>query len=189
MADNSILSIKNYFTTHNGLQRNNRFKISFENSIPLPGVDSTNGLFANSVTFGTRAIDSVADHLCGYGKGRIIPRTQKFGEGVMVTFPVTNDVHILKYFDAWFNYISSGGRARGGAGNPTTNFVTEYYENSVYNVNMNIELLNPNGNVNATFKFFEVFPLENLPMLMDMSKNNEYLNYSVLFNFREMIIV
>ena len=53
---------------------------------------------------------------------------------------------------------------------------------------MNIKLLDPNGNVNRVFKFFEVYPLESLPFELNMAKPNEYLVYQVLMNFREFTI-
>jgi hypothetical protein len=183
--NNSILSIKDFFDRHNGLQRNNRFSLSFINLPPgLPQIDNKD-INPLALNFGVRAIDTIADGLAGYGPGRTIPRSQKFPQGVLITFPVTNDNFIPLFFNAWFNRIYSGGRQRGSF---DTTFKLEYYDTVVANTSMKIGLLNPNGDTNITYTFYEIFPLECLPFEMTMLKTNDYTTYSVLMNFRDFTV-
>jgi len=178
MPNNTITTIKDYFSRHGGLQRNNRYQVYFENLPSSIGLGDSSEIQALNVTLGARAIDAVADNLTGYGPGRAIPRAQKFVGGVFLAFPVTNDNHITKLFNNWFNILYSGYRQ----GN---NFLTNYYDTVVKNTNMVVQLLDPNGDVNTTFKFFEVYPLETQTFEFTMMRNNEYSVYQVLMNYRE----
>jgi hypothetical protein len=180
--NNSILTIKDFFDRHNGLQRSNRFSMSFVNlpeGLPqLPNQD----LNPIAVTIGSRAIDGVADNLAGYGPGRTVPRSQKFPQGVQIAFPITNDHFITDFFDAWFNKIYSGGRQQGNYSKP---FQLSYYDDIIANTQMKISMLDPNGNINRTFTFYEIYPIENLPIELNMLKTNEYSMYQVLMYFRD----
>lgn len=180
MPNNSITNIKDYFSRHGGLQRNNRYQIYFENLPSSIGVGTAQEMQALNVTIGARAIDAVADNLTGYGSGRAVPRTQKFIGGVFLAFPTTNDQHITKMFNRWFNSLYSGNRQGGG-------FLVKYYDSTVKNVNMVVQLLDPNGGVNTSFRFFEVYPLETQPIEYTMMRNNEYSVYQVLMNYREFV--
>lgn len=185
---NTITTLKDYFSRHNGLQRLNRFDVSFSG---LPGgvqnyVDSQNFYPVNYASIGSRLIDGIADNLSGYGSGRIQPRSQKFSGGVMLAFAISNDNHLLKMFQAWFNYLYSGSRLS-PSGNLGARFVVPFYNDSVFPATMTIRALNPNGDVNTTFTFYEVMPVETQPIEFTMLKNNDYLNYQVLINFREYL--
>jgi len=186
MGINSIIGIKEYFDRHNGLQRSNRYSVTFP-SLPqrleLPSVNP-NDFQTLAVSMGARAIDAIADNLAGYGPGRLVPRYQKFGGGVLLSFAVTNDNFIIDFFNKWFNGIYSGGRVS-GFNKP---FQLNYYNDIIYGSKMNVNLLDPNGNINKTFTFYEVYPLENIPMELNMVRPNEYLIYQVLMNFREFTI-
>jgi len=183
--NNSILSIKDFFDRHKGLQRNNRFSLSFIN-LPsgLPTVPNTD-LNPTALTIGARAIDTIADGLIGYGPGRTVPRSQKFPQAVLITFPITNDNFITKFFDSWFNKIYSGGRQRGSLSEA---FQLEFYDNIVASTQMKVSLLNPNGDPNITYTFFEIFPIECLPIELNMLRTNEYSTYSVLMFFRDFTV-
>jgi hypothetical protein len=180
--NNSILTIKDFFDRHNGLQRSNRFSMSFTN-LPagLPTVPNTD-LNPISVVIGARAIDGVADNLAGYGSGRTVPRSQKFPQGIMLSFPITNDHIITDFYDAWFNKIYSGGRQKG---NYATPFQLSFYDDIITNCTMNIDLLDLNGNINRTYTFYEVYPIECLPIELNMLENNKYSIYQVLMMFRD----
>lgn len=183
--EHSILYMKEFFDRHNGLQRTNRFSISFS-GLPsgLPAI--TNDDFkAGNVAMATRAIDSIADNLAGYGSGRAVPRSQRFIPGVLVTFPVTNDCYIINFFNAWFNRIYSGGRLKNNIAAP---YILEFYDNIVSNCHMKVKLLNPNGGVNRVYTFYEVYPIENMPVEVSMEQNNKFLTYQVLFNYREFTL-
>ena len=194
---NSIFGIKDYFARHNGIQRSNRFTVSF-GGLPGPVAayeDSEKVYPLSFVSIGGRAIEGVADNLSGYGMGRIQPRSQKFPTLVLLAFAVTNDSHILKMFNAWFNYLHSGSRIAQAGNSPTGNkalnttnkFTVEYYDTAVYPVSMSIKLLNPNGDVNQTFTFYEIMPVETQPIEFDMTKSNQQLMYQVSINYREFV--
>jgi hypothetical protein len=182
---NSINDIKSFFDRHKGLQRNNRYSVSFVNlpsGLPQLAPDDVQTI---AVAMGSRAIDTLADNLTGFGPGRLVPRYQKFVGGVMLSMPITNDNFIVDFFNQWFNKIYSGGRVAGSAQAP---FGVSYYNDIIYGTEMHIKLLDPNGNTNRTFKFYEVYPLENLPFTLEMARPNEYLLYQVLMNYREFTI-
>jgi hypothetical protein len=188
--NNSILSIKNYFQRHGGLQRTNRFDISFSNLPPAADrlVDREEFYPIEAVTIGNRAIEGIADNLSGFGPGRIQPRSQIFANGVLLTFSVTNDNHIIKMFNAWFNYLYSGGRVATNGANPYQKYFVPYYNDAVYPVTMTVRLLDPNGNTNTSFKFYEVMPVEQQsPILLDMTKPNTYMSYQVLMNYKDVV--
>jgi hypothetical protein len=178
---NSILTIKDFFDRHGGLQRSNRFSMSFSNlPIVIPQLSSED-LTPLAITIGPRAIDGVADSLIGYGPGRTVPRSHRFPTGVQLAFPVTNDNMITDFFDQWFNKIYSGGRQT----NYNRSYYVSYYDDIVSKCQMKVSLLDPNGNVNRTFTFFEVYPLECLPIELNMMRPNEYSIYQVLMMFRD----
>ena len=179
--NNSILAIKDFFDRHNGLQRSNRFTMSFS-GLPRQLSISNDDLNPLAVTIGARAIDTVADNLAGYGPGRSVPRSQKFPQGVLLTFPITNDHIITDFFDSWFNTIYVGGRQSGAIGAP---FQVSYYDDVVKNCQMKTSLLDPNGGINRVFTFYEVYPIETLPIVLNMMENNNYLTYQVLMMFRD----
>lgn len=181
-TENTITTVKNYFDRHNGLQRSNRYSLSFSglpSGLPQQAADDFK---AKSVSMGARAIDSVSDNLAGYGSGRAVPRSQRFIPGVLLTFAVTNDNHILDFFNAWFNKIYSGGRLKG---NLSTPFQLSFYNTTVYNCQMTVKLLDPNGGVNRKFTFYEVYPIENIPMEVSMLEVNKFMTFQILMNFRE----
>ena len=176
---NSITNIKSYFSAHNGLQRPNRFQVYFENA-PVSYPTDQYEIQAMASVIGVRAIDCTADNLTGFGRGRTIPRSQKFGAGVFLTFPITNDNHILRLFNDWFNVLHTGYRQGG-------NFTTAYYDTTVRDTTMVIQLLDLNGNVNTSIRFFEVFPLETQPIPLNMAENNKFLEYQVLMQYRDFV--
>jgi hypothetical protein len=178
---NSIINIKDFFDRHKGLQRSNRFSMSLSLPETLPQI-SNDDLQPLAVTIGSRAIDGIADNLAGYGLGRTVPRSQKFPQGVLLTFAVTNDNFITDFFDTWFNTIYSGGRQKGYYGAP---FQLSYYDDIILDASMNINLLDLNGNINRTFTFYEIYPIETLPIVLDMIDANKYSTYQVLINFRD----
>lgn len=181
-TSNSILTIKDFFDRHNGLQRPNRFSLSFINLPEYLQVPDNVDINPINVTIGARAIDGISDSLAGYGPGRTVPRSQKFPQGVLVSFPITTDHFITTFFDRWFNAIYSGGRQRG---NLSSAFQVAFYDDIISNSQMKVSMLDLNGNPNVTFTFYEIYPIETLPIELSMLKNNEYSVYSVLMLFRD----
>jgi hypothetical protein len=179
---NSIVNIKEYFERHNGIQRSNRYSLSFSglpSALPQLQEDDIQAL---AVSMGARAIDSLADNLAGYGSGRAVPRSQRFVPGVMLTFAVTNDNFITDFFNKWFNLIYSGGNIKGNLNAP---FQLSFYNDIIYNSKLNVKLLDPNGNTNRVYTFYEVYPLESIPVELNMIESNKYMVYQVLLNYRE----
>jgi hypothetical protein len=154
---NSITAIKDFFDRHKGLQRPNRFSMSF-NGLPavLSNLVPPNDFQPIGVMIGARAIDSVADNLAGYGLGRSVPRSQKFPQGVMLTFAVTNDHFITDFYNDWFNAIYSGGRQAGALNIP---YRLAFYDDIIAETTMKIKFLDPNGDINRTYTFFEIYPI------------------------------
>lgn len=179
---NSIFEIKNFISRHRGLQRDNRYSVSFLNLPPRITPPPQEDFKVAAIAAGSRAVDGIADNLMGYGAGRIVPRSQKFVGGILLTFPVTNDNFILDFFNQWFNFIYSGGRIRGNYSMP---YMVNYYDYSVAPVQMKLKFLDPNGNTNRVCTFYEVYPLECLPFEFSMAKQNDFLKYQVLLNYRE----
>jgi|694.fasta_scaffold117445_3 hypothetical protein len=186
--NNSIQTIKQYFTDRGGLQLSNRFQVSFRN-IPTFVTDTVGGpnyvFQAQQIDIGPRALNFVQDNLAGYGYGRFVPRSQQLmagGNGILITFPVTNDNSILEVFNVWFDYFFSNNVIEG-----RKVYMLPYYDRSIKNVEMQIDILDPNGKINSSMNFTEVFPVETQPIFMTMLKNDSYMTYTVLFGYRDFI--
>ena len=184
---NSIESIKQYFEANNGLQLSNRYFVSIKG---LPTVVSSTGTFsiqAESVDWGPRALYFVQDNLTGYGGGRFVPRSQEIlaagANGLMISFPVTNNNYILDIMNRWFNYFYPSALNR--VDTQRGAWVLPYYDTAVAPVTMGISLLNPNGEANSLTKFYEVFPIDTQPIFLTMAKSDSYMRYSATFGFRD----
>lgn len=177
---NSINNIKQFFDRHQGLQRPNRFSLEFAGlpsslSESVPNED----LQLLGAVMGTRSIDVMLDNLAGYGFGRAVPRSIKYPGGVLLTFPVTGDNFIIRFFENWFNSLfpqNLNGRQ------------VQYYDTLVKPVTMKINILDLNGNKKSTYNFYEVYPLETLPVEFKMDDKNSFLTLQVLMNFRNFIL-
>jgi hypothetical protein len=187
---NSIYNIKNYFSRHNGLQSLNRFEVSFSDlPAPVAALEDSEKVYpVQSVTIGNRGMAMIADNLSGFDFGRMAPKHQKLSSELLLIFSISNDNHILKMFNTWFNYLYSGSRMslNGNATSTTNKFFVPYYDEAVKKVVITVKLLNQNGGVNSTFTFYECMPQEiNTPTTLDMSKTTEFLTYPVLFRYKE----
>jgi hypothetical protein len=182
MLDNSIISLKNYFKRHKGIQRPNRYSISFRN-LPAGVRYQDSDYIVDEFLLNQRAIDHVADNLSGYGLGRLLPRRQRFANGFAASFPVGGDNNIMLMFNDWFNAIYSGGYSGGGYAAP---FRSSYYDDVVKNCSVILKVLDLNGNTASTFTFYEVFPTETYPIkLNSISGGDPYMKYNVIFNYRD----
>ena len=176
---NSIQTIKDYFDRHQGIQLSNRFLVKFFN---VPSFNGIPEIQAQSLEMAPRTILNIKDNLQGYGQGRYVPRYQELlAQGIIITFPVTNDNFILDFFNRWFNYFYSS------KFNSNRPFVLPYYDDAVAKTQMEVHLLDPNGNINTRMIFTEVFPVETLPYQLSMRTENSYLSYSVTFGFRDLV--
>jgi hypothetical protein len=63
---NSINDIKSFFDRHNGLQRNNRFSVSFPSLPQALNKPPAEDFQTLAVAMGARSIDVIADNLIGY---------------------------------------------------------------------------------------------------------------------------
>jgi hypothetical protein len=180
--DNTINSLKNYFNLHQGIQRANRFSISFFGLPEQVNRYQDVEYVADEFLLNQRAIDHVADNLTGYGVGRLIPRRQRFSNGMALSFPVAGDNRILLFLNDWMNSIYSGGYAIGPS---TTKFTLEYYDNIVSPVKMSVNLLDLNGTVKTRFIFSEIFPTEILPIKLSSLDRDKYMSVNAVFNYRE----
>lgn len=191
MSSNSIQTIKSYIDTNNGLQRPNRYQIDLigvpaavKQNVTLPaGSGNIITLFSGAVNFGARTTDVTYDALSGYGFGRMVPKSTRFVGGVMASLPVTGRPWVLDFFNRWFDYLY-GQNATG-----QTNFIVPYYDEAVKNTQMLITLLDLNGGVAKRFYFSEVYPIEALPLEMNMASVDKFLTYQITFNYRKMSLV
>lgn len=181
--NNSIKSVKDYFSSRQGIQRANRYSLSFS-GFPEGLSALTSYLepeyISDEILIGERAIDHVSDNLPGYGLGRLVPRRQRFANGVTIVFPVAGNNKILKLFDTWFQAIY-------GVGKNGQGFYVRYYDDTVKGVTLRVKILNLNGNTVSQFRFTEVFPTQSLPVKFSSAGAEPYLRYGVTFNYREQI--
>lgn len=185
---NSVQTIKDYFTAHNGLQLQNRFYLRFFN-VPSYGGGNTNipDLHAQEISIAPRNLETISDGLQGYGAGRSVTRNQKLlsdNSGLLVTFPLTNDSFILDFFNRWFNYFYASWFASGIANNRRT-FMLPFYDDAVRSTRMELRVLDPNGNVNTNIVFTEVFPIETQPLVFTMRNESSFATYTVAFGYRD----
>ena len=181
--NNSIKSVKDYFNSRKGIQRPNRYSLTFSGfpeglSGLSPYLESE--YLADEILIGERAIDHVSDNLPGYGLGRLIPRRQRFHNGVTIVFPVAGNNLILKLFHTWFQSLY--GEGKDGQG-----FYVRYYDDTVKGATLRVKILDLNGNNVSQFRFTEIFPTQTLPLKFSSVGPEPYLRYAVTFNYREQI--
>jgi hypothetical protein len=184
--DISISALKEKITASGGLQRANRFLIKFAgDGVPgfftaSPGADGTPKTYiAETVLLPYIVMNTQADGLAGPGLGRSQPRGISYKDGVLVTFPVFGDYRLPQAFDNWMKNLYYQ--------NPSTGakvWVTEYYSNSVKTNEMTLDVLDLNGIATATYRFYEIFPVEIAPIQFSSLNTNEYLKITVRFAFR-----
>jgi hypothetical protein len=186
-TDISISALKEKITASGGLQRANRFLIKFAGDY-IPsfftgslGQDGTPKTYiAETVLLPDIVINTQADGLAGPGLGRSQPRGISYKDGVLITFPVFGDYRLPQAFDSWMKnlyYQNPGSGARA--------WITEYYDTSVKDNQMTLDVLDLNGNATATYKFYEIFPVEIAPIQFSSLNTNEYLKITVRFAFRK----
>lgn len=192
MADNSIETIKTYIQSNGGLQRPNRYRIQFLNlSEPVAGLFNGNGItersfFSNSAIFGARATDVVYDALSGYGFGRMVPKSTRYIGGLVLTLPVTGNQWVLRFINRWFDLLYGNSDVDAFRSNT---FTVPYYDDVVRNCRMRISLLDMNGDEvpGGNYVFTEVYPIEVMPIELNMANVDKFLTTQVVFNFRNYI--
>lgn len=186
----SISALKEKITFSGGLQRANRFLVTFtENnlsSIPKFFTETTSNdgtpksYVAETVLLPDVVMNTQADSLSGPGLGRSQPRGLSYKDGVLITFPVFGDYELPKAFDNWMKELYS---ENFGAGAQT--WITYYYDDVIKNNQMQVKVLDLNGKIIATYTFYEIFPVEIAPIQFSSLANNEYLKITVRFAFRK----
>ena len=183
----SISALKDKITASGGLQRANRFLIKFNgDSVPVffrntSGSDGApNTYIAETVLLPDIVMNTQADGLAGPGLGRSQPRGISYKDGVMVTFPVFGDYKLPQAFDNWMKNIYS---ENPGSGAKT--WITYFYDDVVKKNEMTLDVLDLNGKAIATYRFYEIFPVEIAPIQFSSLNTNEYLKITVRFAFRK----
>lgn len=188
--DTSISALKEKITASGGLQRANRFLIKFnglsENLAVFfnatDGGDNTPKTYiAETVLLPDVVMNTQADSLSGPGLGRSQPRGLSYKDGVLVTFPVFGDYKLPKAFDTWMKTLYQENLTNDGA----RTWITEYYDDVVKSNQMTLDVLDLNGNITATYRFYEIFPVEIAPIQFSSLNTNEYLKITVRFAFRK----
>lgn len=193
MADNSIEVIKNYVQSNGGLQRPNRYKVQFLNlSGPVASLFQGSTVaervfFTGAVAFGGRATDVVYDALSGYGYGRMVPKSTRYVGGVVLTVPVTGNQWVLRFINRWFDTLYGNSETDAYK---TNTFTVPYYDDIVRGCTMKVSLLDMNGDpvIGGGYIFNEVYPIESLPIELNMSNVDKFLTAQIVFNFRNYII-
>ena len=176
---NSIEDIKRIINEAGGLQRTNRFNVNLYSP-----TESTNSIPAQKVVFGGREIQAISDKLPGPGLGRLIPINIGYGgrdPSLQITFPVEQNWKTYKMIELWMNTLANDGSNPAFFYGPS--FARPY---SLYakNGGAEVQCLDTNGSIKATFRFREVYPIRIIPIEMDASISNSFLTYDVIFNFR-----
>jgi hypothetical protein len=101
------------------------------------------------------------------GLVEMVPKATRYIGGVMMTVPVTGNQWVLQFMNDWFDALYGQGN------NPNTpdTFSVPYYDDFVRPVQMKVSLLNDNGDsvIGGSYIFTEVYPIEQMPINLDMS--------------------
>ena len=185
----SISALKEKITASGGLQRANRFLIKFNGlsgdwgailNAPTGSDGAPNTYIAETVLLPDIVMNTQADGLAGPGLGRSQPRGISYKDGVLITFPVFGDYKLPQAFDKWMKNLYSENETTQGA----QTWITGYYDSVVKSNQMTLDVLDLNGNTTATYRFYEIFPVEIAPITFSSLNTNEYLKITVRFAFR-----
>jgi hypothetical protein len=186
----SISALKEKITASGGLQRANRFLIKFNGlsgeqaaffNATSGGDGAPNTYIAETVLLPDIVMNTQADALSGPGLGRSQPRGLSYKDGVLVTFPVFGDYRLPQAFDNWMKNIYSENLSGSGA----KTWITYFYDDVVKKNEMVLDVLDLNGKAIATYRFYEIFPVEIAPIQFSSLNTNEYLKITVRFAFRK----
>lgn len=183
---NQIDVIKNFITKNQGIQRANRYEVTFNipniNSVgdDFVGPNNTNLiLYPAAISFGARAVNYVYDNLQGYNYGRAVPNSSKYVGGIVFTFLVTGNLNVMNLFYSWMDLLYKKNN---------NYFTTSYYNDVVKYSWAKIKFLDLNGNAtafNSTWTFKEAYPVECMPIELS-AKTDTPLLFQVVLNYREI---
>lgn len=186
----SISALKEKITASGGLQRANRFLIKFNGlsgdwgailNAPASGDGAPNTYIAETVLLPDIVLNTQADALSGPGLGRSQPRGLSYKDGVLITFPVFGNYKLPQAFDKWMKNLYNENTTGEGA----KTWITGFYDSTVKSNQMTLDVLDLNGKAIATYKFYEIFPVEISPIQFSSLNTNEYLKITVRFAFRK----
>jgi hypothetical protein len=174
---NTIEVLKTTINNSGGLQRSNRYSVSWTTGQG----DKILPLYPVAISFGARAVDYIHDGLPGYGFGRMVPKSSKFVGGIVMSLPVFQNQEPFRYINEYFDYIYSSFTPI----NSTQAFIVPYYDDSVRNNTLTVNLLDLNGALKNKIDFTEAYPVECMPFELS-AKSDQFLTYQVVFNYRQM---
>jgi hypothetical protein len=174
---NTIEVLKTTISNSGGLQRSNRYSVGWT----VGQTSETIPLYPVAISFGARAVDYIHDGLPGYGFGRMVPKSSKFVGGVVMSLPVFQNQEPFKRINDYFDYLYASYKPN----NSTQAFRVQYYDDSVKNSTLTVNLLDLNGALKNKIDFTEAYPVECMPFELS-AKSDQFLTYQVVFNYRQM---
>jgi hypothetical protein len=173
--------IINLISSKNGIQRKNKFSVTFFADCSTFGIDiNARILPAIYMNFGQKGMELTPDRLTGPGLGRNIPTnvTYESSSGLLIRFPIEQDWYNYKLIQNWLNALS-------GTGTVTA---AQYYDSCAKTGKVFITAETYNGNPACKFEFFEAFPVNILPLEFNSEPDAGNATFDVIFNFRRYTI-
>lgn len=174
MPNKSIETFKNNVLGKLGLSRPTRYIIEIA---PPLARGSANNLITihqpESVTLPARGFQTIDDNI--YGPIRKVPVRNEYSDGIVMTFPVSEDWSERAILEEWMDSIV----------NPADN--TSTYEDVLEGV-LKIYCEDGSGNPTAIFEFDEVYPISIMPVNMGYMMVNDYTKLQVRFQYRSYTI-
>ena len=174
---------------HNGIQRKNKFSVTFETTclgdeISSEG-DDLESIPAIYMNIGQRGVELTPDRMTGPGIGRNIPTNPTFesDKGLLLRFPIEQDWRTYKTVNDWIGKLA-----------PINEFDSElvtaanYYDDCAKKGIVTVVAETYNGSAACTFTFNEAFPALILPLDFDAEVNSGNSTFDVIFNFRTYTI-
>ena len=170
--DSSIAHFKSRYLER-GLARPNRYAVEFSVGGRSSVAHDTFGpiTHAESVTLPSRSFVTIQEQWIG--PVRNIPIGQKFDDGVVIAFPLSDDQTERSFFEQWMDAIVK----------PDTN-EGDYKVSVQEGTAMIISTLGMDGEVTSTFTFNEVYPAKIMPTQLDMGSRNAWSSITVQFEYR-----
>lgn len=174
--------------SHNGIQRKNKFSVTFQTTCLGLNISSEGDLQsipAIYMNIGQRGVELTPDRMTGPGIGRNIPTNPTFesDKGLLLRFPIEQDWRTYKTINDWIGKLAV---TNAGSFNITT--AANYYDACAKNGTVIVKAETYNGIPACTFTFNEAFPALILPLDFDAEVNSGNSTFDVIFNFRTYTI-
>jgi len=128
-----------------------------------------------SFTTGTRSV--LTKEYAYYGVKRKIPYKRSYGD-LSITFKLDEAGEIQEVIEDWMNLLI----------NPVTDLITPFKFLSTASITLQERKFNnqeQNTGGMPSYKFFEAFPVEILPIEFSNETKNSTVNYTVLFAYKD----